>query len=152
MRSMVEKFAGGFVLVLAALAVLTLAAPAAAAPEVRAEWAEDALAGVTEYDECTAFEGEPQAKVLLSAERAVRDLKVLRLTFTEISEEGKVSFDVEERYGQKELLPGRPLLVRMMFFGTIPNNGISYVDGEGVTRRFVLDQSGEDGSLLLTEF
>ena len=40
----------------------------------------------------------------------------------------------------------------MMFFGTIPNNGISYVDGEGVTRRFVLDQSGEDGSLLMTEF
>ena len=56
MRRMVERFAGGFVLVLAALAVLTLAAPAAAAPEVRAEWAEDALAGVTEYDECTAFE------------------------------------------------------------------------------------------------
>ena len=148
MRSMVEKFVGGFVLVLAALAVLSLAVPAAAAPEGR----EDALAGVTEYDECTAFEGEPQAKVLLSAERAVRDLKVLRLTFTEISEEGKVSFDVEERYGQKELLPGHPLLVRMMFFGTIPNNGISYVDGEGVTRRFVLDQSGEDGSLLMTEF
>ena len=96
MRNMVEKFAGRFVLTLVGLAVLSLAAPAAAAPEVRAEWAEDALAGVTEYDECTAFEGEPQAKVLLSAERAVRDLKVLRLTFTEISEEGKVSFDVED--------------------------------------------------------
>lgn len=152
MRSMAGKFAGRFVLALAALAVLTLAVPASAAPEVRAEWAEDALAGVTEYDECTAFEGEPHAKVLLSAEGAVRDLKMLGLTFTEVDETGKASFDVEERYSQKELLPGRPLLVRLMFFGSIPNNGISYVDGTGATRRFILDQSGEDGSLLMTEF
>ena len=100
------------------------------------------------------WEGQKTAYSYLKTEIHLLLVKtaLLRLTFTEISEEGKVSFDVEERYGQKELLPGRPLLVRMMFFGTIPNNGISYVDGEGVTRRFVLDQSGEDGSLLMTEF
>lgn len=44
-----------------------------------------------------------------------------------------------------------PVAVQLGFMGTIPNYGISYVDGGGNLRRFALVQSGYDGSVLLDE-
>ena len=38
------------------------------------------------------------------------------------------------------------------FFGDLPNNGVSYVGEDGATRNFAVNVSGEDGSLMLTEF
>ena len=43
-------------------------------------------------------------------------------------------------------------MVKTVFYGLIPNNGISYVDETGATRTFAVDMSGEDGSLYLWEF
>ena len=48
--------------------------------------------------------------------------------------------------------PERPLLVAMTFFGDLPSHGISYVDQEGKTKNFLIELSGQEGSLQLTEF
>lgn len=44
-----------------------------------------------------------------------------------------------------------PVAVQLMFMGTIPNYGISYLDGGGDFRCFALVQSGYDSSVLLEE-
>ena len=75
-------------------------------------------------------------------EQTITDFKELSLTFESI----------EETYNHGTLTPETPLLTRMELIGTIPNNGISYVDGSGNTRYFAVEVSGYDGSLLLTEF
>jgi len=36
-------------------------------------------------------------------------------------------------------------------FGTIPNLGISYVDDSGRTHKYIVYQSGKDGSVLLAK-
>ncbi len=40
----------------------------------------------------------------------------------------------------------------LVFDGIIPMNGISFYDGSGTYHRYLLDFSGEDGSLMLMEF
>lgn len=45
-----------------------------------------------------------------------------------------------------------PLVVGMTFFGSIPHYGISYTDENGSSKQFAIEQSGDDGSILLTEF
>ena len=95
---------------------------------------------------------ESQVRVLFTASAAVTDFKVLSLTCENVDDDGNISFSVQERYTQPELTPDCSLVVGMEFFGSIPNNGISYVDTDGVEKRFAVNMSGEDGSLYLWEF
>lgn len=46
-------------------------------PAVQAHWAEDVLAGLSDYHEVSVSTAEPLARVLLSCEYAVKDFKVL---------------------------------------------------------------------------
>ena len=50
------------------------------------------------------------------------------------------------------LTPERPLVLGMTFFGSTPHYGISFLDEKGEHKRFFIDQSGEDGSVLLVAF
>lgn len=129
-------------------------APAANRVEsrVRAQWAKDAPAGIPVCGEFVASSSEPQAKILFSTDRAVKDFKVLALAFESVDENGKVSFAVKELYRLDQLTPEHPLAVVTTFFGDLPNNGVSYVGEDGATRNFAVNVSGEDGSLMLTEF
>jgi len=123
-----------------------------AGPSVCAQWAKDVPPGVSVCGEFVASHAEPQAKILFSSDRAVKDFKVLALAFENMDENGKITFAVKELYRLDQLTPDRPLAVVTTFFGSLPNNGLSYVDEDGVTRKFAVNVSGEDGSLVLTEF
>lgn len=133
-------------------------APAAqpAEPEsgscVRAQWAQEVLTGLSDYERFRLGLDEEQPLIWFSAERAVTDFQVLTLALESIDEDGNARFVIEEVYTHGALTPEVPLLVRMELMGTIPNNGISYVDADGQTRYFTLGVSGYDGSLLLTAF
>lgn len=125
-------------------------ASAVSGPQVRVEWAKDGLAAYSSYESFIASRTEPTVKVLFTSPAGVRDFRVLALT--PVEQNGKITFSVEERYLLKNLTPERPLVVTMTFYGDIPNNGISYIDGIGRTKRFAVGMSGEDGSLMLKEF
>ena len=116
---------------------------------VHIQWA-DAVPG-TEHDSFAAYDGEYAVDVIFTADSPVRDFKFLSLRFADADENG-MRFETEELYHMETLTPERPLVVTMGFAGDIPNNGISYVDAEGKTRRFAVEQSGMDGSLILWEF
>lgn len=142
-----------FVLGLLLALVMTASAfgNAGAKPLVRVREAEGVLSGLSAYDEFIADTTEPQVKVVFSTETDVRDFKVLALTFENADDNGRITFSAKELYALDTLTPKRPLVVGLTFYGTIPNNGISYVDESGKTRSFSLYESGEDGSLLLSE-
>lgn len=124
----------------------------AAEPPLRVQEAEGALSRFSAYDLFTASSSEPRVRVLFSTENSVRDFKVLALSFEDIDEKGKMKFAVKELHSLDRLAPERPLVVEMTFYGSIPNNGVSYVDQKGARRRFTVEQSGEDGALFLREF
>lgn len=119
---------------------------------VHAQWAEDVLTDLSDYEQFILGMDEALPLVYFSTESTVEDFKVLSLTFESIDDNGNVKFAVEETYHHGILTPETPLLVRIELMGTIPNNGISYVDANGATRYFTVDVSGYDGSPLMTEF
>ncbi len=49
------------------------------------------------------------------------------------------------------MTPDTPIAVQLIFPGDLPAYGISYEDQHGILRRFAMEVSGEDGSLLLRE-
>lgn len=118
-------------------------------PAVQAHWAEDVLAGLSDYHEVSVSTAEPLARVLLSCEYAVKDFKVLGI---EASMSSSLSFFTEELYALDELSPDRPLLLNMTFYGLLPYYGVSYVNGSGETISYSINMSGKDGSVILTEF
>lgn len=121
--------------------------------EVQVQMAEGDMASRSSaYDTFIASSSEPRVRMVFSVKSPVKDFKVLALNATDIDANGKVIYAVDERYVQDKLTPERPLVMETVFFGSIPNNGISYVDGNGVLKRFTVEISGKDGSLILSEF
>jgi len=81
----------------------------------------------------------------------VSDFKFSRISFNE--SDGSVNYTEDEvLYSQNELTPEKPLVVWVSFPGALPQRGISFVDENGIERRFVINMSGEDGSILLSEY
>ncbi|MGN0918052.1 MAG: hypothetical protein ACI4NO_02760 [Oxalobacter sp.] len=121
--------------------------------EVQVQMAEGDMASrSSSYDTFIASSSEPRVRMVFSVKKPVRDFKVLALSATDVDANGKVTYAVDERYVQDKLTPERPLIVETAFFGSMPNNGISYVDGNGTLKRFTVEISGKDGSLFLWEF
>lgn len=116
---------------------------------ISADYADDM--GTAEYDEYDLNSGELQTRVVFSTDSTVTDFSVLSLTYRDSDENGNITFDIQTLYTQSELTPERPLVAGLEFIGTIPNNGISYVDHDGTVRTFAVDMSGMDGSLFLWE-
>lgn len=135
--------------------LIPLAAHAApvriSAPSVSAQWAE-ALDQNTPHDEFIADKTEAQVKIVFSSPAGVKNFKVLKLSITDVDDNGKATFSTEELYALPTLTPERPLVLGMTFFGSTPHYGISFLDEKGEHKRFFIDQSGEDGSVLLVAF
>ncbi len=126
--------------------------PPEGVPAVEVNWAEDLMLSSSDYNTFTAETEEPQVRIIFTATGVVRDFKVLSVFLKDVDDNGEPTFLVEELYSQDMLTPWRPLAVDTTFYGDIPNNGISYVDADGVTHYYTVSESGMDGSLLLTEF
>lgn len=120
--------------------------------EVRAQWADDLPLAADGFEFFALSVSEYSSRVAFSTGTAVRDFKVLALTFEDADENGNVVFSTEPLYSLEELTPERPLVVQMEFPGDIPSHGVSYTDADGAMRRFSVGISGMDGSLILSEF
>lgn len=118
---------------------------------LHAAWAEDMQLEPDSFDEVSVADA-PTAKVVFTVGAEVHNVQVLRLSLKQINEDGTPEFLTEAVYTQETLSPDRPLAVSMAFAGDIPNNGIAFTNADGYTYLLALDISGEDGSLLLTEF
>lgn len=121
-----------------------------AVPDIEGEWARD-VKQLGPHDVFTAGQTEPLAGIVFSVNNPIKNFKVLSLHFKDFSD-GKPVFLVKELYTKDVFHPDRQLLVKFSFIGSIPNNGISYTDGNGKTRYYSISESGMDGSLVFSEF
>ena len=118
---------------------------------VVAMFAEDAEA----FDEYAVFkvdESEYSTTILFIAEGTVTDFSFLSLSIKDVDENGKATFDTESLYKLDTLTEEKPLEVTLTFYGDSPAYGISYKDAQGVTKNYTVTISGEDGSVILSEF
>lgn len=121
-------------------------------PAFKVEWADDVISEISDYYEYTAPDSVPEARIVFIPYKAIKDFKILNIEFIEAREEGEIVFATQEVYKSEPLTPNKPLLANLSFFGTIPNNGISYVDENGTTQYYAVNISGKDGSLILNKF
>ncbi len=105
------------------------------------------------YMEYWDEEAEQNPGIVFMTDYAVTDFSILSLELSEnASDDPKgLLFHATTRTSFPMLSPEIPLVTGMVFYGTIPNNAISYVDGTGTKRAFAVDISGYDGSFELTE-
>lgn len=124
----------------------------AASSAVRIRWADEALKGALSHENFMATKDQPQIEVAICANSTVRNVKVLKLEFVDVDENGKVRFNTAELFRKDKLEQRHPLVLAIPFFENIPQYGISYEDESGNALRFGITQSGKDGSLELMPF
>ena len=122
-----------------------------AVPDIEGQWEMD-VKQLGPHDTFVAWQGESYAGVVFSVNNPIKNFKVLSLNFKDFDNNGKPIFLVKELYSKDVFRPDRQLLVKFTFFGSIPNNGISYTDPAGKTRYYSVSESGKDGSLVFSEF
>lgn len=115
-------------------------------------------AGDVDCDWVTLYDGDGATLLLFTTDSPVTEFTVLTLELKDFTETGAAIFSampvvLEEGLDSlpEVMTANTPVAVQLGFMGTIPNYGISYVDGGGNLRRFAIEVSGYDGSLLLRE-
>ena len=119
-------------------------------PQVRAMWAGGEWNG--DYDRIDLSTGEPVSTILFVADSPVTDFQISSLFLESVDDYGNMNFSVTPLYTQDSLTPAWALVVDLTFYGDLPSYGISYVDANRQLWRFAIEISGEDGSVVLTEY
>ena len=115
-------------------------------------------AGDVDCDWVTLYDGPDSCCILFTTDSRVTDFTLLDLFAEDFTETGAVIFSAtpveldEERDSLPSVMtPDTPVAVQLIFPGDLPAYGISYVDAGGNLRRFAIEVSGYDGSVLLEE-
>ncbi len=118
---------------------------------LRVDWEKDMKLKEGEYTWINPDESDDAVRIVFSTSSTLHHVNFYKLTPFE-NENGELDFEEESLWYQEELTPDMPLLVQTVFYGDLPNNGISYIDSEDNTRKFAVSISGEDGSLILSAY
>ena len=115
-------------------------------------------AGDVDCDWVTLYDGPNSCCILFTTDSRVTDFTLLDLSLEDFTQTGAFIFSAtpveldEERDSLPSVMtPDTPVAVQLIFPGDLPAYGISYVDAGGNLRRFAIDVSGYDGSVLLEE-
>ena len=109
-----------------------------------AEVSEESLLG-TEYYEYIHDQNEYTRYILISPTEKITDVRVTDIVLDAGLEFGDVL------YVLSALDSNKPLLLGVVFYGDFTSYGIVFRDSDGVAHRFIISESGEDGSVAVQE-
>ena len=110
---------------------------------------DEALSRYASYQEFIEFADYP--KIIITTNSMLSNFFFVELVFSENA--SGIAFNVNNLlYSADQVTPEKPFVVTWMEQGAIPNRGIICTDVYDVPKCFTISMSGEDGSLLLTEF
>ena len=117
----------------------------------RVQWAED----VDFQEDCDTYDisvSEPKSYIVFTTDSYLDKFAILELTLTDVSESGDMEFEASPALPQVSgLVADSPLAVGLTFAGDIPCYGFQYEDENRELCCFVMEISGEDGSILIRE-
>lgn len=119
--------------------------------KVIADYSEN-ISDYSDYITYTVDDSEYSTKILFMAEGVITDFRLLSLLVNDVDDNGNMTFDTELLYELDTLEEDKPLEVTLTFYGDLPSYGISYKDAAGITKNFTVTLSGEDGSVILSEY
>lgn len=94
----------------------------------------------------------PVLNLLFNTTTNISDFRILNLKFVDVDENGKVKYEITPIKTYEQLSSNKNIVVSINMIGSIPNNGISFKSLGGKEYRYSVSQSGQDGSIILTEF
>lgn len=109
---------------------------------------EEAVNNSDNHDE---YRDSEETKPLPVAFFALTDVKAFSIFKIDLDKDGRYIVG-ENLYSQDILSRDRPLVFWTGLHSTVPKRGVMFVDTLGVTRYYAISQSGEDGSVILSEF
>ena len=119
-------------------------------PVVSVRFVEE-IGTLTDCDDYTFSSlGDVTSNIVFFADRPVEGFALLSLTVTDLRESGDAEFEAYPEALTTTRLE-RPLVVELTFWGDTPGYGFQYEDENGDLRRFSIDISGMDGSLVVQE-
>ena len=119
---------------------------------LQARYAKDVLSNFSSYTKFKADHDGSLSQIVFSVAQPIKNVKFLNVELIDVDDNGKANFSSQEIYSQNVLEPQKPLVVEMNLPETVPTHGISYTDGSGQTKKYIIGLSGQDGSIFLTEF
>ena len=127
--------------------------------DLKIAYAEDFDLSAYEYTEFDYTESEPvdedipKVKFVLYADSPVKQVHLFSVSIQCIDDEtGEEVIDAILENIQYEMAPEHPLAVTAVMYGDMPNLAVGYEDETGAYHFAFIEISGEDGSILLSEF
>lgn len=105
-----------------------------------------------DYDSFGTEDENRPSRITIQTVVGLKNFKLLDLTDGSVGEDGTYKFNEKVIYELDYLDPNRPFIVGVAFYGSIPNNGFSYVDEEGKEHKFMIFESGLDDSISFKEY
>ncbi len=120
--------------------------------EISALYATDeVLSGYDSYEEFIEFDDTDYPKIVITTNVTLQNFAFIEVGYREEAE-SIVFYESNTLHSLSELSPEKPFVVTWMEQGVIPHRGVTYSDEYGTQKYYAISMSGEDGSLLLTEF
>ena len=110
--------------------------------------------GDEDYNWVTLYDGPDACCILITSDSWVSNLSILNLFVEDVADDGTMTLSATlagDDCHWDTVTSDTPIAVQLIFPGDLPAYGISYEDQYGVLRRFAIEVSGYDGSLLLRE-
>ena len=111
----------------------------------------DSTAGYEEYYEFAATDSEYKLDVVIAANSKLTDFKVSKITWNSSDTIFTPVLSDEPLYALDQLTPDKPLKLTIVFMGDLPEYALTFKDKDGVEKCYAIEQSGKDGSILITD-
>lgn len=108
----------------------------------------EVLSKYSSYHEFIEFKEKDYQKLVFQAAVPLKSFTFIEIIRNDkgMPEKGRVLYSLDE------LNPDKPFVVTWMEWGLLPHRGITFIDNTNETKCFFIGQSGDDGSMLLTEY
>lgn len=120
--------------------------------EITGGWADDTMPSIPDYVDPAidiySWQGKP---VVISTNTTVYDFTLWALELTDVDEEGNPVFYTADLMHMGDFTPEEDKLLLLEFMGDSPEFAVSYRESDGTFKRFIVQISGQDGSILLSE-
>lgn len=115
-------------------------------------WADDTMPAIADYVDPAidiySWQGKP---VVFSTNTTVYDFTLWAVELYDVDDEGNPLFYSGDIIHMGKFTPEEDKLLLLEFIGDTPNFAVSYREADGTFKRFTVEVSGKDGSILLSE-
>ena len=105
--------------------------------------------GIQDFRDMYSWDGdEDYDHIVIYADGDVRDFNFYTITNWDVQQDGSFTYDKSMSLWEPRLEGNIGYTISLSFHGDLPEYGYSYEDQDGTVKMFIIEISGEDGSIV----